>query len=228
MAMNILEAKNISKHYDKLKVLDQVSLSILSGTFNTIVGPSGAGKSTLLQILSGLDKTDEGEIIINGENIAHLSSNQLSKIRNQYFGFVFQFHHLLPEFTALENVAMPLLIGNIHIKKAHDIAAIQLEKVGLKHRIHHKPSELSGGEQQRVAIARAMANNPKIIFADEPTGNLDSANAAAIHELFLQLQQEHQQTLIVVTHNETLAALGDNCYHMKDGQIDTITQKQHA
>lgn len=228
MAMNILEAKNISKHYDKLKVLDQVSLTITSGTFNTIVGPSGAGKSTLLQLLSGLDKTDEGEIIINGKNIAQLSSNQLSKIRNQYFGFVFQFHHLLPEFTALENVAMPLLIGNTHTQKAYEIAAIQLEKVGLKHRIHHKPSELSGGEQQRVAIARAMANNPKIIFADEPTGNLDSANAAAIHELFLQLQQEHQQTLIVVTHNETLAALGDNCYHMKDGQIDTITQKQHT
>lgn len=222
MAAIILEAQSISKRYDQLQVLKDVSIQIQEGTFNTIVGPSGAGKSTLLQLLSGLDATDKGNILLKGEAIAGLNADRLAKIRNQHFGFVFQFHHLLPEFTALENVAMPLLIAKVNPKDAYLKATKELEKVGLSHRLEHKPSELSGGEQQRVAVARALVNNPAIIFADEPTGNLDTANAKAVHELFLKLQQEHGQTLIIVTHNEQLSQLGDYCYHMRDGKIEHI------
>lgn len=223
----MLKANGLSKKYGELTVLHQVSLAIDSNEFVTIIGPSGAGKSTLLHLLSSLDTPDSGEVLVDEQIISKLSTKQQAHFRNRSFGFVFQFHHLLPEFTALENVSLPLLIANESKKEAESKAKAILEKVGLSHRLHHKPNEMSGGEQQRVAIARALVHKPKYIFADEPTGNLDSANAEAIHELFLSIQKEYQLTLIVVTHNENLAKLAHRTLVMKDGKIEQILLHQH-
>ncbi len=226
MTMNeiIIEAKNIHKSFyklneQKLEILKGVSLQVESKMISVIVGASGAGKSTLLHILSGLDNADEGEVKIKGTNIFSLSDDKLSKFRNKHIGFVFQFHHLLPEFDAAENVAIPLMIyGETKlnaVKRADELLAL----VGLSDRLNHKPAELSGGEQQRVAVARALANNPDIIFADEPTGNLDSVNSEALHNLFVKLRDELKVTFLIVTHNPQLVGLGDKVFEMKDGVI---------
>jgi lipoprotein-releasing system ATP-binding protein len=220
----ILEAKNIHKSFFKqnkvkLDILKGVSLQVEKEKISVIVGASGAGKSTLLHILSGLDTADIGEVTIKGKNIFELSDNKLSKFRNHHIGFVFQFHHLLPEFNALENTAMPLMINGETKHKSLKRAEELLSLVGLSERFHHKPSELSGGEQQRIAVARALANNPDIIFADEPTGNLDSENSEALHMLFNELKNKFGLTFLIVTHNPNLMKLGDVIFEMKDGQI---------
>lgn len=218
--MSILRAQNLVKYYGQLKVLREVNLEIEEGTFVSIMGASGAGKSTLMHILGTLDNPTSGSVEIKGTDIYKLNARQQSAFRNKQLGFVFQFHHLLPEFSALENVSMPLWIAGLSKKEGLIKAQAILEKVGLSHRLHHRPQEMSGGEQQRVAIARAVVNDPAIIFADEPTGNLDTENAESIHQLFLELQRERGITLVVVTHNEELAQIGDRTLHMKDGVID--------
>jgi lipoprotein-releasing system ATP-binding protein len=220
----ILEAKDIFKSFyktkeQKLNILKGVSLQVERGKVAIIVGASGAGKSTLLHILSGLDNADSGEVKLNGINISNLSDEKLSSLRNRKIGFVFQFHHLLPEFVAAENIAIPLMINGEPKQKALKRAEELLELVGLSDRSNHKPSELSGGEQQRVAVARALANNPDIIFADEPTGNLDSANSELLHKLFVELKEKLGITFLVVTHNPQLVNLGDKVFEMKDGLI---------
>ncbi len=220
----IIEAKNIHKSFykqneHKLEILKGVSLQVESKMISVIVGASGAGKSTLLHILSGLDNADEGEVKIKGTNIFSLSDDKLSKFRNKHIGFVFQFHHLLPEFDASENVAIPLMISGEPKQNAVKLAGELLALVGMSDRLHHKPAELSGGEQQRVAVARALANNPDIIFADEPTGNLDSVNSEALHKLFVNLRDELKVTFLIVTHNPQLVGLGDKVFEMKDGVI---------
>lgn len=220
----IVEAKEIHKSFykqneNKLEILKGVSLQVESRMISVIVGASGAGKSTLLHILSGLDNADSGEVKFNGINISSLSDDKLSSLRNQKIGFVFQFHHLLPEFVAAENIAIPLMINGEPKQKALKGAGELLELVGLSDRANHKPSELSGGEQQRVAVARALANNPDIIFADEPTGNLDSANSELLHKLFVDLKEKLGVTFLVVTHNPQLVNLGDKVFEMKDGVI---------
>jgi len=222
----LLEAKDIHKSFvkeknSKLEILKGVSLNVTKNKITVIIGASGAGKSTLLHILSGLDYPDSGEVKILGTNIFKLSDDKLSQFRNQKIGFVFQFHHLLPEFDALENVSIPQMINGVSLKKASVRAAELLDLVGLKDRLHHKPSELSGGEQQRVAIARALTNNPSIIFADEPTGNLDSLNGEVIHNLFADLKSKLGLTFLVVSHNPELIKLGDFVFEMKDGVINT-------
>lgn len=215
----MLSVKKLSKHYGHLKVVNEVSLEVSKGELISITGPSGAGKSTLLHLMGALDKSDSGEVKIDRTDFLALSNKKQAQFRNQKIGFVFQFHHLLPEFTAIENVAMPMWIAN----KTKDEGLVEAEKmlslVGLSSRIHHKPSALSGGEQQRVAIARALINKPSIVLADEPTGNLDSVNAASIHELFLQLRKDLQQTFVLVTHNLELASLTDRNIEMRDGRI---------
>lgn len=211
--------KNIKKQYGSLEVLKGVDLHIQPSEVVSIVGSSGAGKTTLLTILGTLDKVTSGEILFNGVNITSLNEKKLAAFRNQHIGFVFQFHHLLPEFTALENVCIPAFINKISKKEAELKANELLDLLGLKHRANHKPSELSGGEQQRVAVARALINNPKVIFADEPSGNLDSENAQNLHQLFFKLRDELKQTIVVVTHNETLANMADRKLIMKDGLI---------
>ncbi len=222
----LLEAKDIRKSFfkgknSKLNILKGVSLSVTENKITVIIGASGAGKSSLLHILSGLDYPDSGEVIILGTDIFKLTDDKLSQFRNQKIGFVFQFHHLLPEFDALENVSIPQMINGVSLKKASVHAAELLDLVGLKDRLHHKPSELSGGEQQRVAIARALANNPSIIFADEPTGNLDSQNGEIIHNLFVDLKNKLGLTFLIVSHNPELIKLGDFVFEMKDGVINT-------
>ncbi len=211
--------KNIKKQYGSLEVLKGVDLHIKPSEVVSIVGSSGAGKTTLLTILGTLDKPSSGEIMFNGINITELNEKKLAAFRNQHIGFVFQFHHLLPEFTALENVCIPAFINKTSKKEAETKALGFLELLGLKDRANHKPSELSGGEQQRVAVARALINSPKVIFADEPSGNLDSENAQNLHQLFFKLRDELKQTIVVVTHNETLANMADRKLIMKDGQI---------
>jgi lipoprotein-releasing system ATP-binding protein len=211
--------KNIKKQYGSLEVLKGVDLHIQASEVVSIVGSSGAGKTTLLTILGTLDKVTSGEILFNGVNITSLNEKKLAAFRNQHIGFVFQFHHLLPEFTALENVCIPAFINKTSKKEAESKANELLDLLGLKHRANHKPSELSGGEQQRVAVARALINNPKVIFADEPSGNLDSENAQNLHQLFFKLRDELKQTIVVVTHNETLANMADRKLIMKDGLI---------
>ncbi len=211
--------KNIKKKYGSLEVLKGVDLHIQASEVVSIVGSSGAGKTTLLTILGTLDKVTSGEILFNGVNITSLNEKKLAAFRNQHIGFVFQFHHLLPEFTAIENVCIPAFINKISKKEAELKANELLDLLGLKHRANHKPSELSGGEQQRVAVARALINNPKVIFADEPSGNLDSENAQNLHQLFFKLRDELKQTIVVVTHNETLANMADRKLIMKDGLI---------
>lgn len=218
----MLVAQNLSKKYDQLEVLKNVSISIVPREFISIVGPSGAGKSTLLHLLSALDKPDAGKITIDNKAILQLNNKEQALFRNKNFGFVFQFHHLLPEFSAIENIAMPLWIGGE--KKSEGLAKAKeaLSMVGLAHRAEHKPNELSGGEQQRVAIARALVHKPQFLFADEPTGNLDSNNANSIHQLFQDIHQSHNITIVIVTHNESLAKMAQKTYVMKDGSIENI------
>ena len=215
----MLKATNITRSYNDLQVLKGVDINVNKGEIVSIVGSSGAGKSTLLHILGSLDKANTGEIWINNQRIDTLKEKELAKFRNQHIGFVFQFHHLLPEFTALENVCIPGWIAGTP-KNELEARALELLKIlGLQDRATHKPSELSGGEQQRVAVARALINNPDIVFADEPTGNLDSTHAQELHELFLHLQKTMGQTFLIVTHNEALAKMSDRVVHMKDGYI---------
>ncbi|MCD6017101.1 MAG: lipoprotein-releasing system ATP-binding protein LolD [Bacteroidetes bacterium] len=211
--------KNIKKQYGSLEVLKGVDLHIQASEVVSIVGSSGAGKTTLLTILGTLDRPTSGEILFNNVNITSLNEKKLAAFRNQHIGFVFQFHHLLPEFTALENICIPAFINKTSKKEAELKAYELLDLLGLKQRADHKPSELSGGEQQRVAVARALVNNPKVIFADEPSGNLDSENAHNLHQLFFKLRDELKQTIVVVTHNETLANMADRKLIMKDGAI---------
>ena len=215
----LLVAKNISKSYGKLAVLKSVDLSIAASEIIAIVGASGAGKSTLLHLLGTLDKTDTGNIIFDGTDFTKLNDKALSAFRNQHMGFIFQFHHLLPEFTALENVCIPAYIAKENKADADARGLKLLTQLGLADRAEHKPSELSGGEQQRVAIARALINNPAIIFADEPTGNLDSNNANEINDLFLKIRKEMGVAIVIVTHNSALASIADRQLHMKDGNL---------
>lgn len=215
----MIACSNIMKQYEGLKVLKGVSLEINKGELVCIVGPSGAGKSTLLHILGTLDKPDEGELLFNGKSLNDLKDKQLSEIRNLKMGFVFQFHHLLPEFTAIENVCIPGFIAQKKEKDVRERAKYLLTLMGLADRLTHKPSELSGGEQQRISVARALINEPEIIFADEPTGNLDTANSKELHQLFFDLRQQFNQTFVIVTHNNELADLADRKLVMKDGLI---------
>jgi lipoprotein-releasing system ATP-binding protein len=222
----MLTARNLHKKYSGLTVVNDVSLHIRQGEVVAITGPSGAGKSTLLHLLGALDKPDSGEVAISGTDIARLPARRQARFRNEHLGFVFQFHHLLPEFTATENVAIPLWIRGISHKKAIVEAREMLDTVGLGNRLENKPSELSGGEQQRVAIARALVNKPSIIMADEPTGNLDSVNAHSVHQLFLDLRKRLGQTIIMITHNEKLATMTDRTLLMRDGHI--VDEQVHA
>ena len=215
----MISGRNIHKAYDQVRVLKGVDVEIVKGEVVSIVGPSGSGKSTLLHILGTLDKADSGDVIMNGEHINKLSGKKLSDFRNKNIGFVFQFHHLLPEFSALENVCIPGWLAGRKRKKVEDEAGKLLDILGVAHRLGNKPNELSGGEQQRVAVARALINNPAVVFADEPTGNLDTANAKELHDLFFTLRKEFDQTFLIVTHNEELAQLSDRVLHMKDGLI---------
>src|SRR6187402_688271 len=215
----MLTGKNIDKRYGSLEVLRGVNLNISKGEVVAIVGPSGCGKSTLLHILGSLDKDDMGEIVINNVSLGLLSGNKLAAFRNKHIGFVFQFHHLLPEFTALENVCIPGWLAGRNKNEVKEKAEGLLKLLGLVSRNENKPNQLSGGEQQRVAVARALINNPDIVFADEPTGNLDSANAQELHELFFDLRKQFNQTFLIVTHNEELSQLSDRVLHMKDGLI---------
>lgn len=218
----MIKATDIHKSYGDLEVLKGVSLNIKKGEIVAIVGPSGAGKTTLLQILGSLDKPSKNKranLTINEQDLLNLKDKELSKFRNQHIGFIFQFHQLLPEFTALENVCIPAYIGNISKNIAETKAKEILNFMGLSNRIHHKPNELSGGEQQRVAVARALINNPDVIFADEPSGNLDSSTAKNLHELFFTLRDTYNQTFVIVTHNQELAAMADRKLEMKDGKI---------
>jgi lipoprotein-releasing system ATP-binding protein len=215
----MLEATQIKKDYGNLQVLKGVDLSIKSGEIVSIVGSSGAGKSTLLHILGTLDTATAGQVLLNGERIDKLKGNALAKFRNKNIGFIFQFHHLLPEFTALENVCIPGWIAGKKKKETEKKATELLQILGLAERLQNKPHQLSGGEQQRVAVARALINNPAIIMADEPTGNLDSNNARDLHNLFIELRDKYNQTFLIVTHNEELAAMSDRIVHMKDGKI---------
>jgi len=217
----MLTGKNIYKRYGSLEVLRGVNLEISKGEVVAIVGPSGCGKSTLLHILGSLDKADMGEIVINNTGLSQLSGNKLAAFRNKHIGFVFQFHHLLPEFTALENVCIPGWLAGRNKNEVKEKAEGLLKILGLVDRNENKPNQLSGGEQQRVAVARALINNPDIVFADEPTGNLDSANAQELHELFFDLRKQFNQTFLIVTHNEELSQLSDRVLHMKDGKIVT-------
>ena len=215
----MLQATQIHKSYNGLQVLKGVNISVAQGEMVSIIGSSGAGKSTLLHILGTLDEPNSGTILFNNENITKLSSKALASFRNQHIGFVFQFHHLLPEFTALENVCIPAWIGKKNKASAKEKAIHLLDQLGLANRINNKPNQLSGGEQQRVAVARALINNPTIVFADEPTGNLDSANANDLHLLFSKINKQFNQTFVIVTHNQHLAAQCPKVFTMKDGLI---------
>ena len=215
----MLKARNIKKRYDQLEVLKGVDIEISQGEIVSIVGSSGAGKSTFLHILGTLDVADEGQIWLNNERIDELKGRKLAAYRNEHMGFVFQFHHLLPEFSALENVSVPGWIAGGKKKDIMERAGYLLDLLGLGNRKDNKPQQLSGGEQQRVAVARALINQPDIVFADEPTGNLDSANARELHELFVRLRNEFKQTFLIVTHNEELAGMSDRTLHMRDGRI---------
>jgi lipoprotein-releasing system ATP-binding protein len=215
----MIEIRRVEKSYGSLHVLKAVDLTIDSSKVVAIVGPSGAGKSTLLHLMGTLDRPDSGKIVLNGTDISTLNDDQLSEYRNRHIGFVYQFHHLLPEFTAAENVAMPGLIAGLKKKEAMLHAEELLDFLKLKERKDHKPSELSGGEQQRVAVARALMNNPQLILADEPSGNLDTENARKLHQLFFELRDRFHQTFIIVTHNEELASLSDRKIVLQDGKV---------
>ncbi len=221
----MLQASRLFKSYGKLTVVRDVSLEVAEGEMLAIIGPSGAGKSSLLHLLGALDKPDQGHVRIRGQELFSLSRRRQAHFRNEHLGFVFQQHHLLPEFTAQENVALPQWIAGKSRRAGMQAAAVLLERVGLGGRLHHKPSELSGGEAQRVSIARALINKPAILMADEPTGNLDTANAEDIHNLFLSLREELRQTIVLITHNEMLAARTDRTLVMRDGAI--VEERRH-
>ncbi|MDA9875936.1 MAG: ABC transporter ATP-binding protein [Flavobacteriaceae bacterium] len=221
----MINAKHIHKYYDKLHVLKGVNLKIEKGEIVSIVGASGAGKTTLLQILGTLDfftKNQESQLLINGVDVLSLSETALAKFRNEQLGFIFQFHQLLPEFTAIENICIPAFIKGTSQKEAEAKALELLKFLGLEDRKNHKPNELSGGEQQRVAVARALINNPSVIFADEPSGNLDSESAEQLHQLFFKLRDQFGQTFVIVTHNHELADMADRKITMSDGLVKTI------
>lgn len=215
----MIEVKGITKRFGTLEVLKGIDLSVGKSEVISIVGSSGAGKTTLLQIIGTLDRPNSGEVLINGQNIGKLNDSRLSDFRNRNIGFVFQFHQLLPEFTALENVMIPALIARTKDSLARDNAAKLLDMLGLSARMEHKPNELSGGEKQRVAVARALINNPAVILADEPSGSLDTENKEDLHRLFFKLRDELGQTFVIVTHDEHLASITDRTVHMKDGTI---------
>lgn len=218
--MAILSAQNIHKKYGTVEVLKGVDIEVQAGEIVSIVGSSGAGKSTLLHILGTLDRADQGQVFLNDQNITALQGKKLASFRNKHIGFVFQFHHLLPEFSALENVCIPgWLNGSKRSNAVRQRAQELLTLLGLKDRLENKPNALSGGEQQRVAVARALINNPDVVFADEPTGNLDSANAKDLHQLFFDLRKQFNQTFLIVTHNEELAQQSDRMLVMKDGKM---------
>lgn len=215
----MIEIKGVTKNFGSLQVLKGIDLRIEKGEIVSIVGPSGAGKTTLLQILGTLDKPDSGSVVVDGIETSTLSTNKLSEFRNTHLGFVFQFHQLLPEFTAIENIMIPAYIAGMKPKEARSRAEELLEFMGLSDRATHKPNELSGGEKQRVAVARALMNNPAVILADEPSGSLDSKNKEELHKLFFELRDKFGQTFVIVTHDETLATLTDRTIHLKDGRI---------
>jgi lipoprotein-releasing system ATP-binding protein len=217
----VLQAIDVKKSYDTVDVLRGVTVEIGSGEVVSIVGASGAGKSTLLHILGTLDVPDAGQVLFDGKNVTKMKSAELAKFRNKNLGFIFQFHNLLPEFTSLENVMLPGLLAGRPEKQVKDRAIDLLTMLNLSHRLHHKPSEMSGGEQQRTSVSRALINSPKIVFADEPSGNLDSKNARELHETFFRLRDEMQQTFVIVTHNDELAAMADRRIVMRDGVLAT-------
>ena len=216
----MIKLRNITKSFGALQVLKGIDIDIEKGEIVSIVGPSGAGKTTLLQIMGTLDKADTGSIEIDGVDVGRLSQSKLSRFRNQKIGFVFQFHQLLPEFTALENVMIPGFIGGMSRKEARARAEELLAFMGLNERAGHKPNELSGGEKQRVAVARALMNEPAVVMADEPSGSLDSQNKAELHQLFFDLRERFGQTFVIVTHDEALARLTDRTIHMRDGRVE--------
>lgn len=219
----MISVSDISKSYDRLKVLDGINLDIDRGEIVSVVGPSGAGKTTLLQIIGTLDRPDSGRVIYDGTDVLGLKEAPLARFRNANIGFVFQFHQLLPEFTVLENVALPAMIGGVSRSEAMDRARKLIDYMHLSHRTEHKPAELSGGERQRAAVARALINNPKVVLADEPTGSLDSHNRNDLHRLFFDLRRDMGHTFVIVTHDESLAADCDRVVHMRDGHIYEIT-----
>ena len=219
MNEKMIEIQGITKSFGDLQVLKGIDLIIYKGEVVSVVGPSGAGKTTLLQIMGTLDKADSGSVVINGIEVGRLKEKELAAFRNKQIGFVFQFHQLLPEFTALENVMIPALIGGMSSDKAMEKAKETLAFLGLAERASHKPAELSGGEKQRVAVARALINDPAVIFADEPSGSLDSKNKEELHQLFFDLREKLGQTFVIVTHDEGLAQLTDRTIHMVDGRI---------
>ena len=222
----MIEIKGINKRYGTLQVLDNVNVTINRGELVTIVGPSGAGKTTLLQIVGTLDSPDGGKVLYEGKDVLQLKERELARFRNKSIGFVFQFHQLLPEFSTLENVAIPALIGGAKQKDAEDRAKELLDYMGLSGRLDHKPSELSGGERQRVAVARALVNRPAVVLADEPSGSLDTKNKQELHRLFFRLREEMKQTFVIVTHDESLAGDADRVLRMRDGRIvDDITKR---
>lgn len=214
----MITVSNITKSFGSLQVLKGIDLHIEKGKVVSIVGPSGAGKTTLLQIMGTLDKADSGEVVIDGINVPQLKEKDMAKFRNQHLGFVFQFHQLLPEFTAIENVMIPALIAHKPMKEAKKRAAELLEYMGLTDRADHKPSEMSGGEKQRVAVARALINNPSVVFADEPSGSLDSKNKEELHKLFFDLRDKFGQTFVIVTHDPELAKITDETIYLRDGK----------
>ena len=215
----MIQLTNITKSFGNLQVLKGITLTIGDGEVVSIVGPSGAGKTTLLQIMGTLDSADGGTVIIDGTDVSHMKSNQLAKFRNQHIGFVFQFHQLLPEFTAVENIMIPAMIAGKSQKQAKTRAMELLDMLHLSERATHKPSELSGGEKQRIAVARALINNPSVIMADEPSGSLDSKNKAELHQLFFDLRDQLHCTFVIVTHDEHLAETTDRTIHLKDGEL---------